>query len=222
MPEYHVLRAVAALMAAGVATQSRGSLRWYFWLQAVFSGVPAWVESDAWKLYCLVPLVMATGVAATVVTIMGLWRSAVSGRERGLLLAWCGCMGGALALSGWIWAPERWFQALMLGRQYGLLALAAGGTAGWCYLRHLRPLAAITGASCWWCCWLWVSFGLSATTKGGLLWSIVPWDGGLPWWRGVSGVGLVFQIVLMATALNLRGRSREPLPGARGPAYPPA
>lgn len=194
--------------------------------------LPAYPWLPEWWRYIWAPLATLRLILAILASV-GLfsasqdtyWRGVVvsltsaaaqmySGERRKLFLfaLATGCLPVA---AGFHWWPENSLQAFAILRQYIALALAAGFSAAWCYVRFMRPLQippAIAQQGALWAVWLWTGAMMASTAKGGLLWLVAPWEGGLWLWRAVSDAGLLILTAVCLRWLSAYRQSAEDAP----------
>lgn len=219
MPEFYALRFLLCLLEFAVSWSVwRGRHGWalifcvYAWLDAagnlmVYQPSNAIWWRTAWLPFALVRLVVAVAVSAE---LLRLTHGFTLLRERRLMATFGLGNGAVLVISGWSWRGQNTFQNMTTLRQYALLALAAGTTAAWLYVRAFRVVDMPSGlqrAHGWlWCAFLWVAFLASTTGAGGLARLLVDFRSG-QYWRGSSDVFLVCQCGLMVVWLwKLRRR----------------
>lgn len=176
----------------------------------VFNLAPAFPTDEMWKHWVQVPsyaVLLALTIAASV-EVFAFTRRRTYPRERWMMLAASLALGGAVVVAGWVWEPETWYQAFMIGRQYVLILLTVGYSAAWVWVTCGRPVhieAQIETHGTFWCVWLMAAALLSSTTKGGLWWQFFAWDGGQEIWRLTSGALMLAQIWLcVGMGINLR------------------
>lgn len=121
--------------------------------------------------------------------------------ERSAILVFATAGGFLCVVSGWYWVPENWFQGFAVIRQYAILLIAVAVSLGWWYVRVRRPVPMsdmLRDHGAYWCIWCWTGFLAATTVKGGLLWLLVQWKGGVDWWFvwSVSALGLQLVLVL--------------------------
>jgi hypothetical protein len=100
------------------------------------------------------------------------------------------------------WAPADAFGAFCRFREFTALALAAGHSAAWWYIRSYRPVPCsplVRRHGLLLCAWLWTYWVASTSAKGGTLWLLFTWNGGQALWQAHNKACLVAQIGLMAT-----------------------
>lgn len=210
MPEYHILRAVLGLMQFAIAVlivrRDVGylfSFGVYMYVSFALNIAPALPTSEAYKLAVQIPafvLLVILTIAASIELFTFLYRRTFR-RER-VLLVYCAAILAAVPITcGWIWRVENPYQAMMVIRQYALIGVTVATSFAWYWVRHIRPVKIepqVSLQGVFWCCWIATTALLSTSTKGGLLWLAVNWEGGEGAWRYFSDVMLLGQILLCA------------------------
>ncbi len=213
---YHIARFLLACVQGFAFREVHArDLGYPFWFSlyaigsALFNAFPAFPRALWWQSWVQFPYVVISlplMIAATVELFAFLPRRTFP-QERKLLLVGsvvAGCLPVSLARGG---TPEDTYQVVMIVRQYLLVALATAGASAWWWVTRRRtlqipPQVRVHGNL--WCLWLALAAVLSATTKGGLVWQVLPWRGGL--WRDLVNALLIGQVLVMSGIWwNLRG-----------------
>lgn len=175
----------------------------------IFNVAPAIPTDEIWKHWVQVPsygVLLAFTIAATIEAYAFLRRRTFP-RERWLILAFSAVLGAAVVLAGWRWQPDNWYQAVMLARQYALLALCIGHCVAWFWVTIGRPVRMEDQTETHgtlWCVWLLCAALTASTTTGGLWRIAAPMTTGAEW-RQIGCVLMVAQaLICVMFALNLR------------------
>lgn len=203
--EYYVLRAAAGALSGALAWRSERAQRAYWMVYAGALLAPTHPWEEWWKLHVQAPAALTVTLATLALTIALVWQTRAPQAVRRALLGYSAALGAVIVLAGWSWEPERPFQSVMIARQYIALGTATMAMVALSTTRWLAP--ARTRLDGWWVGWTWTLVALSATTKGGLLWSIAEWEGGLPTWRAVSDAALAVQMGMLAVRLTRQERT---------------
>ena len=218
MPEFHAIRIACCLAELWLISRRPG--RWITALllaSAAFHAIPAAMFSPWWLRAVQTPLLAALLALSIAVSFsMFGWYD-----MRWHLLAAAVAGGCIPVLAGWLWNPENWYQAMMLVRQYAVIALATGFWLAWAWVRHLEPVEGQQAAPLGlWLLWLAAGIPEAISTKGGMLWAVLPWHDGLGYWRLANALALAVRLtVVIAWAVSLRqpsDASRDPRFDSRG------
>jgi hypothetical protein len=217
MMEYQILRGSLGLLQVGIVwilrkknIEHMPKLCALMSLSAVLNLCPAFPNSPLWKHYVQTPaflfILCLTGAAT--VEFFGFLKSRTFIEERVALARWAATVGGISVWLFWSgWHPENWYQGIMLARQYVMVWLMGSFAAGWCWLVALRPIhmqLQTADHGQWWGGWLLLSSALAGTTKWGIVWRFIEWEGWEISWRTVSDCLIGAQIfVAAAIAVNL-------------------
>lgn len=208
MSEYHTLRVLVALGAGWMAWTSRKStariVPAYWAVLAIAMAIPQMLWTEWWKIRVSAPRECLTTLLSATVTAEAVWMTVAPRAARRALLGWSVALAVAICIVGWQWNPERLFQGIMIGRQYVALVVALASTIVLIWVRWLRPTASVLDG--WWVLWTWTLVALAITTKGGLLWSVASWKGGLDTWLAVCDAALLVQIALIGWKFTGRWR----------------
>jgi hypothetical protein len=207
MMPYDLIRATLGLaqiaLFLSIIRKDIGYIIWFGFLmfaQGTYNLLPAYPYDNLWKYWVQIPAflgLIALSVPASV-EIFAVMPRRTFEQERHALAAWAAAVGGCAVVVGWKWRSENFYQAFMLIRQYCFIALAAGYGAAWAWIRFLRPLPLDDRTRIHarlWGIWLVLAAVLASTTKGGLFWSLFPWEMGA--WQAAS-YGLLGQLCLCA------------------------
>lgn len=217
MPEYQLARFILGLAQLALALAIRkyrvGYLFWFaifLWWSAAVNIAPSFPRSEFYKYFVQIPAYLIS-LALTVASTLDVFRflpRRTFPQERRLLLAFSVVAGLLPVAAGWIWRATNGYQAVMIGRQYVLLAVTVAFWTAWIYLHHLRPLSispVVRMHMLGWGWWLLSATGLAATTKGGLLWQVLQWPRGSWTWRALSVYLILAQLlILWRMSVNLR------------------
>ena len=228
MTEFHILRfasgALESILIIIIIRQRVGYL-WRFmlllWTSATAHIIPSLMWSAAWRERIQTPLLTVIFLLATASTfdLFRFLRPRTFPGERRLILAASVAAGLVPVVAGWYWKPETWYQGAMLARQYLWILLLVGTCTAWICIRHLRPVQIPDLCSIHailWMGWLLAGIPEVCSAKGGLLWMLFPWNGGLTIWRTANDATLTARAVLIVVwAASLLRRkivyAQEPL-----------
>jgi drug/metabolite transporter (DMT)-like permease len=95
--------------------------------------------------------------------------------------------------------PENSFQSFSVVREYGLLALATGFTVAWPSIlkRAYLDRSERFRGYCW-LAWNWCLFACSATTKHGIVWDLVSWQGNWQVWLWINCAAIAGMILAVS------------------------
>jgi|KBSSwiStaDraftv2_1062776.scaffolds.fasta_scaffold56622_3 hypothetical protein len=195
MFEFHALRATLGLMQIGIIWVLLRRDIGYLWrfgvvmfASAAMNIAPSFPHDASWQMFVQIPayLIIFILTAEATLELFAFLRRRTFIEERAALIAWAAMVGLIPVWICWWWPGDNWYQNVLLIRQYALMWLTGGYWAAWFWLRAARPIhmeLQIADHGEFWGFWLLIATTHASTTKWGVFWRFLEWQGSADLWR---------------------------------------